>query len=192
MEIVKNNECKGIELYFESKPEKNIINLLKNASFRWHNLKKCWYAKENTSTLKLANKISSYLKRDITTLEFENSKKIENELNIKIGDIFYTSWGYEQTNINFFRVIGLKGKTQVILQEVALKEKEVEEVSGMSRDVKFYTEEASPVARSVFIEDNDKGIIKKVKGTKENPYISLEFSIARLYKGQKLYESWYY
>ena len=73
-----------------------------------------------------------------------------------------------------------------------MKEKEVEEVSGMSRDVKFYTEEASPVARSVFIEDNDKGIIKKVKGTKENPYISLEFSIARLYKGQKLYESWYY
>ena len=36
-----------------------IINALKEAKFRWHNVKKCWYAKENENTLEIANKISN-------------------------------------------------------------------------------------------------------------------------------------
>lgn len=40
MEIVKNNEFKGIELYFGEKPEKKIIEVLKGAKFRWHSMKK--------------------------------------------------------------------------------------------------------------------------------------------------------
>jgi hypothetical protein len=33
---------------------------------------------------------------------------------IKVGDIFVVSWGYDQTNINFFEVIALKGKMAVV------------------------------------------------------------------------------
>jgi len=34
---------------------------------------------------------------------------------IKIGDIFYASWGYDQTNIDFVQVIGISpsGKTAI-------------------------------------------------------------------------------
>ena len=39
--------------------------------------------------------------------------------NIKVGDIFYTSWGYEQTNVEFFKVVKLVGKASVEVQELS-------------------------------------------------------------------------
>jgi hypothetical protein len=35
--------------------------------------------------------------------------------NVKIGDIFYESWGYDQTNIDFLKVVGFtkSGKTAI-------------------------------------------------------------------------------
>lgn len=40
-----NQEHKGIEIYFNNKPYDNIRNKFKTYGFRWHSLKKCWYAK---------------------------------------------------------------------------------------------------------------------------------------------------
>jgi hypothetical protein len=34
-----------------------------------------------------------------------------------VGDILYSSWGYDQTNVNYYQVLELKGRT-VILQEI--------------------------------------------------------------------------
>lgn len=31
--------------------------------------------------------------------------------NVKVGDIFYTSWGYDQTNIDFYKIVAVKNKT---------------------------------------------------------------------------------
>lgn len=36
------------------------------------------------------------------------------EHNVQVGDIFYTSWGYDQTNIDFYQVISVKGQTAEI------------------------------------------------------------------------------
>ena len=36
---------------------------------------------------------------------------IEPKHNIKIGDIFYNSWGYDQTNIDFYQVVATTAKT---------------------------------------------------------------------------------
>jgi len=35
-----------------------------------------------------------------------------------LGKVFYTSWGYDQTNVEFYQVVGLKGKKTVILKEL--------------------------------------------------------------------------
>lgn len=35
----------------------------------------------------------------------------EPEHNIKVGDIFYNSWGYEQTNIDYYQVVSTTKKT---------------------------------------------------------------------------------
>ena len=38
---------------------------------------------------------------------------------IKVGDIFSSSWGYEQTNVYFYQVVGLKGKSTALLRRIA-------------------------------------------------------------------------
>lgn len=40
------------------------------------------------------------------------------DLGVKVGDIFYSSWGYDQTNVNFYEVTGLTGAS-VKVREVA-------------------------------------------------------------------------
>ena len=45
--VKENEEAKGIEVYFNTKPEYNIITELKNNKFRWHKVKKCWYIKKS-------------------------------------------------------------------------------------------------------------------------------------------------
>ena len=191
MEMVLNKEFNGIELYFAEKPCKEILEILKGNKWRWHSIKKCWFAKNNPDNMEIAEKINGGEFTDIKVAE--KSKEKINDLGIKVGDIFYMSWGYEQTNVDFFRVKELKGKTQVVLQEVYLKVKEESAYSGMSADRKYDGQEYSIVENSCFVEDNEKGMIKKVLGTKENPYINMaSYANAYLYHGEKLYESWYY
>lgn len=40
---------------------------------------------------------------------------------LEVGDILYSSWGYDQTNVNFYKVMGVRGKNTVIIQRVATK-----------------------------------------------------------------------
>jgi hypothetical protein len=42
---------------------------------------------------------------------------------LNIGDVLYSSWGYEQTNIDYYLVIALKGKSSVVIQEIAAVKK---------------------------------------------------------------------
>lgn len=191
MEIVKNIEHNGIELYFENKPEKVIIEALKKAKFRWHSIKKCWFARENQDRLILANKIKNGEKIENAPRE----KTVENEFGIKVGDIFKMSWGYEQTNVDFFRVEELKGKTQVVLKEVYLEMEKDDSISWCASNRVYNKNKFRYVEKSVHVKDNKIGIVKKVCGTKENPYINMtSFANAHLCKDDKIktYESWGY
>ena len=37
---------------------------------------------------------------------------------VKVGDIFETNWGYDQTNVNFYEVVEVRGK-QIVAREIA-------------------------------------------------------------------------
>ena len=50
--------------------------------------------------------------------ESEKRKSYQHEW--KIGDIAYTSWGYDQTNINFYEVVDVSDKT-ILVRPIALK-----------------------------------------------------------------------
>ena len=54
--LLLNDQLKGVELYFEGKPEQNVLDGLKSNGFRWHNGKKCWYAKQSEKTMAEAQK----------------------------------------------------------------------------------------------------------------------------------------
>ena len=38
------------------------------------------------------------------------------DLGIQVGDIFYSSWGYDQTNVDFYQVVGLTGASVKVRQ----------------------------------------------------------------------------
>lgn len=48
IKVLNNTKLNGLELYFERKPKTEILTRLKFYKFKWHCIKKCWFAK-NTS-----------------------------------------------------------------------------------------------------------------------------------------------
>lgn len=161
--IVTNEEHQGEELYFDNKPEYNVITLLKGNGYRWHNVKKCWYRKINYTGAK------------------QNNQEQKNYLGIKVGDIFHYSWGYEQTNCDYFQVVGLKGNKSVIIREIAYK---ITETIGYE-SYKVRPVKDSFLKDSQFITNNEVGALKQVKGLKNGTiYINIEsFGFCSLWDG---------
>ncbi len=72
---------------------------------------------------KMENWIQEKIKERRERLEQEAADKeigkkliSEYKLNIKVGDIFYTSWGYGQTNIDFYKVLEVRGRAITFVQ----------------------------------------------------------------------------
>lgn len=62
---------------------------------------------------KINESISNLMSWEDTKAERkENRKKDISE--IKVGDLFVCSWGYDQTNVDFYQVVDVKGKTFTI------------------------------------------------------------------------------
>jgi len=163
-----NQELNGIEISFPEKPIAATLNALKKIGFRWHRVKKLWYAKNTPERLETAQtiaNISDYANKILA--EEKPVKKAEpvNKYGVKIGDVFYESWGYEQTNIDFWQVVALRGTSQIVLRAIA---------SENVRDCGFCSCMVRPVKDSFTKHYAGEEIKKIVKGTKENPYCSAE------------------
>lgn len=48
----------------------------------------------------------------------EREKPTQNAEGVHVGDLFYVMWGYEQTNVNYFQVVALKGAHTAVLREI--------------------------------------------------------------------------
>ncbi|ENE6639056.1 hypothetical protein ABNR98_004465 [Salmonella enterica] len=48
----------------------------------------------------------------------EPKEIIFNDQKIQINDVFYSSWGYEQTNIDFYQVMDIKGSKTLVLRRI--------------------------------------------------------------------------
>ncbi|NBA54935.1 hypothetical protein [Enterococcus hirae] len=59
-------------------------------------------------------------------------KKIAKSKTYRIGDIFYNSWGYEQTNVTFWQIVKLTEKTAWFQP---IQKKTIERYSSMSGKV---------------------------------------------------------
>lgn len=53
-----NEKLNGIEIWFSPRPENEVLETLKGAGFRWHRMKKLWYAKQTPERLELAKSLS--------------------------------------------------------------------------------------------------------------------------------------
>ena len=194
--ITNNTQFNSTEITFDGKPSEKVRSVLKEMHYRWHSVKKVWYGYKDEETIKKA----------IENAENSNAPKTEtqNECGVKVGDIFSASWGYEQTNVDFFQVIALVGKTSVRVREVYPRMIEENPTCGMAADrtYKMTNELLPPATSSVFIKDQENGDLKRIKAgyhkdpeiAKANCYFTLS-SFASAYKcnGETVteYESWY-
>ncbi len=223
----ENKELNGIEIYFGVYPLAGTKENLKKYGFRWNHKKACWYAKQGTWTNEFAKicaetTISEY--KEIASRTGEEVKEtkpqktqeakpaakksakkaapVANKFGVKVGDFFSASWGYEQTNVDYFQVIALVGATSVRVREVYPRMIQEEAISSMSADRTYNLDTSEilpPAPRSSFINDQENGDLKRLKSWAadgvSNPQFYLSSFCDAHYctgKTEKQYESWYY
>lgn len=109
-----NNEVNGVEIYFDAKPEASVLSKLHEGKWRWHKFKKCWYNKQTEENIKFAQDIVVGSVTTENAVVIPSKQVVENAHGVKVGDISYTSWGYEQTNVNFYQVIRVTAKRATV------------------------------------------------------------------------------
>ena len=123
----------------------------------------------------------------------------KNRFGVSVGDVFICSWGYEQTNVDFYQVVSLVGESSVRVRQVAPEILEESPTGPMSGEYtyKLTHEPLPPVTRSLFIRDQEKGDLKRLKCfDREGKYPV--FSVSSYADATKVskdtittYESWY-
>jgi hypothetical protein len=103
---------------------------------------------------------------------------------VKLGDIFHWSWGYDQTNCDFFQVTKKIGKSTVELTAIGAKSIDKQGYSSMSTHL-------------VAMKDNfltgqwAKVLTKRVRFSNGVPYVSMCFGWCDKWDGKPEYNSWY-
>ena len=117
-------------------------------------------------------------------VEYKAKAKAEKKAfvpNMEIGDIYYSSWGYEQTNVSFYQLVEIKGKSTGIFREIGQDVvKDSTESHGMACNVVGVKDE--------FLENAEP--LKKRVGQYGIRINSSES--ASKWNGQPTYKSWYY
>ena len=190
--ITLNQEHNGIEIKFPEKPSRDTLDALKALGFRWHRQKALWYAKQTAERMEqIENLISGAPAAP---------KAKANKYGVKVGDLFVCSWGWEQTNVNFFQVIELVGTASVRIREVHPEVLEETAVSGMSCNRKYRIPEDGEMlpaaSHASFVEDQEHGDLHRVTNKFGYPSFKVGKSgcyqdTATKYTGGFEYVSWY-
>lgn len=157
-----NEKLHGVEISFDSKPNAGTLDTLKSNGFKWNPKKKVWYSKQTPERIELAKALAENTEPETAPTQPEQKK---NKFGVVVGDIFSMSWGYEQTQNDFFQVVALAGKESVRVVHVNPPIVKTEAYTGMSED-RFYNisrELLPPKESSLFIKDQVKGDLKRIK-----------------------------
>lgn len=200
--IVKNAQFNSLEISFDSVPSAAVREALKALRFRWHNIKRVWYGYTTEDAARAA--IDGADDGKPVKAEKAETKKSEavNKFGVKVGDLFHSSWGYDQTNNDFFQVVALVGDSSVRVREVYPVIEDATATCWAAEDRVVSTNTNGvllpPAEHSVFIKDQEKGDLKRLKSYaadgKSNPQFYLSSFADAYYCGSdtmKVYESWY-
>lgn len=191
--ITRNEAFNSLEITFDGKPSEAVRDALKALRFRWHSKRRVWYGYTDEETARAAIEGKP-------TKAAKKSTAKANRFGVKVGDLFHASWGYDQTNNDFFQVVALVGETSVRVREVNPVCEQVEGVCWAAEDRVLCTntngELLPPAPNSFFVKDNDKGDIKRLSRYDETSAPGFKIaSYAWAYKCSgdtiKVYESWY-
>ena len=129
--------------------------------------------------------IEGQSKHKVLIQERKQARKGNPELLSKAdpGAIFHWSWGYDQTNCDFYQVISRKGY-MVTVREIGQSVVENSTYSHGMADQRLAIKDS-------FLE-NKKPFIKKVQFSSDGrPYLSMDYGWCDLWNGKPEYCSWY-
>ena len=162
LSITKNNRFNSFEITFSEKPAAAILEVLKANKYRWNPYKKIWYGYKDIKTLLNPD-------HEAAKKETSSEKAAVNLAGFIVGDILYSSWGYDQTNIDFYQVVKVTAKT-ITVKEINYKSDYDSSMSGYKVPVK-----------NAFIDDLE--YTRKVISTDKNPISKAQYFI-RLNKSE--------
>ena len=165
-----NQELNGIEISFEVKPSAAILDALKGMGFRWHRVKQLWYAKNTPERMELARSLAG---SECKQAAKSSKKESVNKCGVEVGDVFVDSWGYEQTNIDFYQVVALRGTTQVVLAAINSSSEPNGDLSAMVKPVKDSFKTGDYITR--LQKPGEKNITRRVKQCGKYIYAGQEF-----------------
>lgn len=76
---------------------------------------------------------------------------------VEVGDIFYSSWGYEQTNVDFYEVVRIDGKF-VFIKEIKKDYKGTGFMSGTSKGLKGQFVDDAEIKTSIMYNSNENKV----------------------------------
>jgi hypothetical protein len=148
---------------------------------------KCIYGytfKSEAQRLEHLNKQLNLIKESIKAEETEKQERKARELqeaeDVQVGDVFHSSWGFDQSNCDFYQVVEKPSKNTVVLAEIAFE---------TVKSTGWASEEVRPV-KDAFL---DKETIKKRltgKWVKFSSYRAA--SKIDLTENRTYHRSWYY
>lgn len=73
----------------------------------------------------------AYVARYLAAIEARRARKLEAAQarkawrhDVKVGDVFRASWGYDQTNVDYYEVVALVGETMAEIREIGARAEE--------------------------------------------------------------------
>lgn len=116
MEIKRNEEKNGYEIYFDAIPDAGTRESLKSAGYRWHGVKKCWYGKTAPDFLNGDEKPTARKEKKARPSLWERTRTddlpaygTENDVKKAIRAIIEEKkggknyWGYDKAAAEYFR-----------------------------------------------------------------------------------------
>lgn len=100
---------------------------------------------------------------------------------VQPGMIFYNSWGYEQTNVDFYQVISRKNR-DVIIQQICRE---------LTNDPGFAPMAGNCVALKDEFKERSEPFRKRLSFYEGRPSIPMECGTAIVWDGKPKYVSWY-
>ena len=142
--INMNEELNGVELTFSQKPDTRILTTLKDAGFRWHRVKKVWYAKRSETTLQ----VIAELKRRFPLEQYRRGPKAtdvgqkkENLDGVKVGDLYVLPGDMNRRNLSFFQVVKISAHNAWFIEVAPESKKKVMQRGVLGQSPSGQTEE---------------------------------------------------
>lgn len=168
------------QVYFKEYGDKYIALIFLGRAVK--PTKHAWFRTEDERQEYVDNMLTNYQTRQARVAERKAERKamVASGHGVQVGDFFYASWGYDQTNATFFQVTKLIGKTMV----------EVRQVQNKVVARPHFTEERVVPVKDAFSE-HYKPMKKRVtQSSWGNASIkAYEFASASLWDGQPKYQT---